>query len=143
MTTADEAYRTAEAVTRDQAKNFYYGIRLLPPGKRLALCAVYALARRIDDIGDGDLPPDAKGAELGALRKQIEGLQGSADSADPVLWGVAAPPKHKNHTQWAISEKKKRIPMVRVASIMQAVLLRMTCPSRVNVVITERPHRSD
>jgi phytoene synthase len=90
VTTVDEAYRTAEAVTREQAKNFYYGIRLLPPGKRSALCAVYALARRIDDIGDGDLAPEGKGAELGALRKQIDGLQNSGDSADPVLCGVAA-----------------------------------------------------
>ena len=43
-----------------QARNFYYGIRLLPGAKRAALCAVYALARRIDDIGDGDLPAEQK-----------------------------------------------------------------------------------
>ena len=37
-----------------EAKNFSYGIRLLRPPERRALSAVYALARRIDDIGDGD-----------------------------------------------------------------------------------------
>ena len=36
-----------------RAANFYYGIRLLPRGRRRAMCAVYAFARRIDDIGDG------------------------------------------------------------------------------------------
>ena len=46
------AYGFCADVTRREARNFYYGIRLLPPPKRSALCAVYALARRIDDIGD-------------------------------------------------------------------------------------------
>ena len=53
------AYRHCETVTRQQAKNFAYGIALLPGAKRRALSAVYAFARRIDDIGDGNLPvPD-------------------------------------------------------------------------------------
>ncbi|HKA05086.1 MAG TPA: squalene/phytoene synthase family protein, partial [Acidimicrobiales bacterium] len=52
----DEAYAQCAAITNAQAKNFSYGIRLLPAPKRAAVSAVYALARRIDDIGDGDLP---------------------------------------------------------------------------------------
>lgn len=40
--------------------SFYYGIRLLPRERREALFAVYELARRIDDIADGDLPDDEK-----------------------------------------------------------------------------------
>ena len=54
------AYAHCEHVTRTRAGNFYWGIRLLPAPKRRALCAVYALAREIDDIGDGDLPTEAK-----------------------------------------------------------------------------------
>ena len=42
-----EAFAATESITRTQARNFYYGIRLLPRQKRTALCAVYALARRI------------------------------------------------------------------------------------------------
>ena len=57
---AERAYAACEAITRAEARNFYYGIRLLPAPKRRALCAVYALARRIDDIGDGDLPASQK-----------------------------------------------------------------------------------
>ncbi len=57
------AYESCEALTRSAAANFYYGIRLLPPDKRRAMCAVYAFARRVDDIGDGD-EPDARKLEL-------------------------------------------------------------------------------
>jgi phytoene synthase len=56
----DAAYAEAERITREQAKNFAWGIRLLPAKKRAALSAVYAMARRIDDIGDGDLSNDVK-----------------------------------------------------------------------------------
>ena len=42
------AYRHCENVVRSQARNFSYGIRLLPAPKRRALSAVYAFARRID-----------------------------------------------------------------------------------------------
>ena len=49
---APVAYRHCEEVTRSRAGNFYYGIRLLPPPKRRAMCAVYAFARRVDDIGE-------------------------------------------------------------------------------------------
>ena len=47
------AYKQCERITRDRARNFYYGIRLLPPRQRSAMCALYAMARRIDDVGDG------------------------------------------------------------------------------------------
>jgi phytoene synthase len=54
-------------ITREQARNFWYGIRLLPSAKRTALAVVYALARRIDDIGDGGLSADQKRAALDEL----------------------------------------------------------------------------
>ncbi len=47
------AYKQCERITRTRARNFYYGIRLLPPRQRSAMCALYAMARRIDDVGDG------------------------------------------------------------------------------------------
>jgi phytoene synthase len=84
--TLTDAYQHCETITKIEARNFYYGIRLLPADKRSVLCAVYALARRIDDIGDGDLPVDAKLAALGALRPDLAGLD---RSADPVLVAVA------------------------------------------------------
>jgi phytoene synthase len=85
-TTLAEAYAATEKITRTEAKNFYYGIRLLPPDKRVVLCAVYALARRMDDIGDGDLPAEEKVTALAALRKELAGID---SSSDPVLVAVA------------------------------------------------------
>ena len=70
----DEAYQQCEQITWEQARNFAYGIRLLPRDKRRALAAVYAFARRIDDIGDGDLPPETKTAQLEQARDQVHAL---------------------------------------------------------------------
>jgi phytoene synthase len=57
---SDTARRHCAQITRREAANFYYGMRLLPAHKRHALFAVYAFARRIDDIGDGTLPQPRK-----------------------------------------------------------------------------------
>jgi 15-cis-phytoene synthase len=98
---ADEAYAECERITWEQARNFAYGIRLLPPAKRRALAAVYAYARRIDDIGDGDLPAEEKTEALEAAREQVfalvekvknsvENTTDTADSeTDPVLVALA------------------------------------------------------
>ena len=89
--TVEAAYVACEDITRDQARNFHYGIRLLPPSKRNALCAVYALARRIDDIGDGDLPAAVKLDRLASLRSELTHL---ADSSDPVLLALHDTTRH-------------------------------------------------
>jgi phytoene synthase len=68
------AYRRCEQITRQQARNFAYGIALLPAAKRQALSAVYAVARRIDDIGDGALPAADKLAALSRARAAIAAL---------------------------------------------------------------------
>ena len=84
VSTLDEAYAECKRITHQQARNFSYGIRLLPAQKRSSLSAVYAFARRADDIGDDpDLPQDVKVQRLAALRAQLDDL-GSAQS-DPVL----------------------------------------------------------
>jgi phytoene synthase len=83
--TIEQAYRFCETITRVQARNFHYGIRLLPRPRRDALCALYALARRIDDIGDGDLPTAEKAAALAAVRASLDDLD---TSTDPVLVAV-------------------------------------------------------
>ncbi len=72
-----DAYRACEALTRERAANFYYGIRLLPGPKRRAMCAVYAFARLIDDIGDGSEAADRKQELLSAARTELESENGS------------------------------------------------------------------
>jgi 15-cis-phytoene synthase len=86
IASVEQAYTVCEQITREQARNFHYGIRLLPPSKRTALCALYALARRIDDIGDGPLPPAEKEAALSAVRESLRDID---SSPDPVLMAVA------------------------------------------------------
>jgi phytoene synthase len=68
----ERAYLSCEQITRTEAANFYYGIRLLPSPKRRAMCAVYAFARRIDDIGDGPLDAGRKLELLGEARRSLD-----------------------------------------------------------------------
>jgi len=82
-----EAYEHCESLTRAAAANFYYGIRLLPRDKRRATCAVYAWARRIDDIGDGNFAEREKLELLDAAQRALEEL--STASEDPVIVALA------------------------------------------------------
>ena len=93
-----EAYRECERITWSQARNFAYGIRLLPYAKRRGLAVIYAFARRIDDIGDGtlpgqqaDMPPEQKIADLEAARQAVLNLDGTSGASldDPVLLALA------------------------------------------------------
>ena len=52
MTTVEEAYADVERLTRSRARNFAYGIMLLPKPKRRAIAAIYAFAREVDDVAD-------------------------------------------------------------------------------------------
>lgn len=91
MNTVDveSAYRACERITRTEARNFNYGIKLLPHDKRRAMCALYALARRIDDIGDGDDPEPEKLAGLARVRKDVATLGDDVESTDDVMVAVA------------------------------------------------------
>ena len=97
------AYDQCKQITRSRARNFYYGIRLLPPPKRSAMCALYAMARRIDDIGDNDptgnpVPDDDPGAaalSLASVRASLALISKAAAGGpppppgDPVLMAMA------------------------------------------------------
>ena len=84
-----QAYAECERITWSQARNFGYGIRLLPPAKRRGLAAIYAYARRIDDIGDGTLSPQQKISRLDAERHNIISLTAGAASASAIAGGGA------------------------------------------------------
>ncbi|MCU4184533.1 squalene/phytoene synthase family protein [Acidiferrimicrobium sp. IK] len=87
----DDAYRRCEEITRREARNFSYGIRLLRPPERAAMSALYAVARRIDDIGDGDAPAAEKLSALSAIRRDVLAVAAdpAAAGADPVLVALA------------------------------------------------------
>jgi phytoene synthase len=84
--TTEAAYEHCRRIARESGSSFYSGMRLLPPGRRAALFAVYALARRIDDIADGALPQAEK---LDALARMRDELARIDESDDPVLVAVA------------------------------------------------------
>jgi len=78
--TIDEAYAEVQRVTRARAKNFAYGIMVLPREKRRAIAAIYAYAREVDDVADGDLPVEEKRRRLEALRVSLDGAPSGATS---------------------------------------------------------------
>ena len=83
MSTA-AAYDEVLRITRREAKNFAYGIMVLPRPKRRAIAAIYAFARRVDDVADGDLATEEKRAALERLRAGLDG-----EPADPVFVALA------------------------------------------------------
>jgi 15-cis-phytoene synthase len=89
-TSADEQlYRGCEQITRRAAANFYYGIRLLPPEKRRAMCAVYAFARRVDDIGDGRMDAERKLELLGEAERSLDALEDGGLGGSSLRAGAA------------------------------------------------------
>jgi 15-cis-phytoene synthase len=76
----EEAYAEVGRITRREAKNLAYGIMVLPKAKRQAIAAIYAFARSVDDVADGDLPPEQKRVRLEELRAALD-----SDPSDPVF----------------------------------------------------------
>lgn len=91
QTEAEHAYRECERITRQEAANFFYGIRLLPRPKREAVSAVYAFARRVDDIGDGWSESAKQLSMLAAERSMVATLANddAIDPSDPVSVALA------------------------------------------------------
>ena len=54
MSLLEESYSVSRSITKERAKNFYYGIQLLPKQRRDSLCAAYAFFRISDDLSDDD-----------------------------------------------------------------------------------------
>lgn len=64
-------------------------MRLLPAKKRRAAFAVYAFCRAADDAVDGDAPPDARRAELAALRAGVAAIFNGTDVDSPLARATA------------------------------------------------------
>lgn len=78
--TVDEAYAEVARITRERAKNFAFGIMVLPPAKRRAVAAIYAYARLTDDIADGDIVVPDKRVALTELRAALHAPAPPADA---------------------------------------------------------------
>jgi 15-cis-phytoene synthase len=85
----EDAYAEASRITRREARNFAWGIAVLPRPKRLAVAALYAFARRVDDIADDPaLPVDERRRGLEACREVVQALP-DAPAGDAVLIALA------------------------------------------------------
>lgn len=61
------SFEHCHQITRRRARNFYYGLKLLPEPKRSAMYAIYAFMRACDDLADG--LPTSDHSRDGALRR--------------------------------------------------------------------------
>ncbi len=73
----EQAYAEVQRITRRRARNFAYGIMVLPCAKRRAIAAIYAFARLVDDIADGDLPATQKREQLDDLHRKLDAPPGA------------------------------------------------------------------
>jgi phytoene synthase len=67
----DTAYAECQAITRREARNFYYAFVTLPKERRRSIYAAYAFSRLADDIADGDGDAAERGQALTALRGSL------------------------------------------------------------------------
>jgi len=66
----DASYAACRDIARHAARNFYYSFWVLPPAKRVAMCALYAFFRRTDDLGDDEGTVDERRQKLASWREQ-------------------------------------------------------------------------
>ncbi|MBS2039925.1 phytoene/squalene synthase family protein [bacterium] len=77
----DESYRYCEKTTKERAKNFYYGIRLLPTEQRRSMCAMYAFFRYCDDVSDGDI----QGSKADLLKQWRQSIDSGEVASSKIL----------------------------------------------------------
>src|SRR3982074_2008562 len=77
-------------LTRSAAKNFYYGLKLLPEPKRSAMFALYAYLRLVDDIADAD--------DRRSIAQRTDELAAWREQTHAALAGQL--PEHSAHPVW-------------------------------------------
>ena len=88
MTTLQLGYREGRAITRSEAKNFYYAVLTLPQARRSAIYVVYAFCRQCDDAVDNDESPLDKMNALARLRHNLRQSY-SGHPPDPLFEALA------------------------------------------------------
>ena len=66
--------QAVEAIVKGAGTSFYQGMRILPRDRRLAMYAIYAFCRLVDDVADEPAPMEAKRAGLGHWRERVAGV---------------------------------------------------------------------
>ncbi|WP_342527004.1 phytoene/squalene synthase family protein [Chryseomicrobium sp. FSL W7-1435] len=82
-----QAYQECERVIAENSRTFYKAFSLLPKADRLAVWAVYAFCRRVDDLVDEGLNPVTS---LREFEQEFQNfLDGRYDEADPMWLALA------------------------------------------------------
>jgi 15-cis-phytoene synthase len=68
----EESYRYCGALSRREARNFYYAFRLLPRSRRRSMCALYAFMRHTDDLADEPGTAAEKARALDAWQQALD-----------------------------------------------------------------------
>lgn len=95
----DRSRQYCEQLTREKAKNFYYGMKLLPEPKRSAMFALYAYMRLIDDIADEEdgRSLTSRLSDLETWRRRTHAvLQGRDTPNDSDVWPAFADMVHRH-----------------------------------------------
>lgn len=83
------SYAFCDALSRREAKNFYYSFRLLPAARRRSMCALYAFMRQTDDLADEPGESSAKAEALHFWRRDLVAALSAQTSAWPGLAALA------------------------------------------------------
>lgn len=78
---APKASARRRKLTEARTSNFYYSFVFLSPEKRQAIEAVYAFARRGDDLVDGRLGAEEAAREMAQYRRALDACYAAADGA--------------------------------------------------------------
>jgi len=94
------SYAYCQRITQQQARNFYYALRLVPQPKRSAMFALYAYMRAIDDVADerdGRSPQQRRDALENWRRSTRAALQGQYANDPDSLWPAICDAAQKHH----------------------------------------------
>ncbi len=83
------SYAFCSELSRREAKNFYYSFLVLPPGRRRAMCALYAFLRHTDDLADGEGIPGDKLLALALWRANLVAAISGEENSWPGLPALA------------------------------------------------------
>jgi phytoene synthase len=84
----DAGFRACRRIAGSAASNFVWAFWLLPLDQRRGMQALYAFARRCDDIADGPGPLDHRREKLARWRDQLRSAL-AGHSTDPILTALA------------------------------------------------------
>ena len=91
MSASDAAFATCAEITRTQARNFWWGLRMLPEPRRSALYAIYAWMRAADDLVDGvvGVAPDDLARRVAEFKGRTDGALAGNAAAGPIWVALA------------------------------------------------------